>query len=99
VRRVTRTDTAERDLDEILEYLNGRSPPAAERLVAELDSRCRLLASQPRMGRPRDDLAPGMRSIVIEHYVVFFVSTDEEVTVVRILHGARNITPDMFQNP
>jgi toxin ParE1/3/4 len=96
VRRVTRADAADRDLDEILEYLTERSPPAAERLVADLDSRSRLLATQPRAGRPRNDLAPGLRSIVVGRYVVFFVSTDDEVIIVRIIHGARNITPEMF---
>jgi toxin ParE1/3/4 len=96
MRRVMRTDAADRDLDEILDYLIERSPSAAERLVAELDSRCRLLASQPLTGRSRDDLVPGMRSIVVGRYVLFFVSTDADVFIVRIIHGARNITPAMF---
>jgi len=96
VRQVIRSDHAERDLDEILTYLAQYSIPAADRFAVELADWCRLLPSQPMLGRNRDDLHPGMRSVVIERYVMFFLSTATEIQVVRIIHGSRNITPDMF---
>lgn len=99
MRQLIRGDAAERDLDDILTRLAERSAKAAEDFAAELDERCRLLTSQPLTGRPRDDLLPGLRSVVVGHYVVFFTSTDTEVLVRRIIHGARNITTDMFDGP
>jgi toxin ParE1/3/4 len=96
VRRLTRTDSAERDIEDVLTYLSEHSLPAAQRFVAELDARCRLLPSQPFTGRPRDDLLPGLRSVVVGKYLVFFVPTDDEVVVRRVIHGARDITPEMF---
>jgi toxin ParE1/3/4 len=79
MRRVVRTAAAERDLEEILEWLHDHSPTVAERLPGALEARCRLLASQPMTGRARDELRPGLRSVVVEYYVVYFMVTAEEV--------------------
>jgi toxin ParE1/3/4 len=90
VRTVTRTAAAERDLEEILEWLHEHSPATAESLPADLDAKCRMLASQPMTGRARDELQPGLRSVVVSYYIVFFVVTDTEVQIRRIVHGSRD---------
>ena len=99
MRKLTRTATAESDLEEILDYLNTHSSAAAEKFARDFDARCQLLPTQPKTGRPRDDLASGLRSVVVGRYVVFFLPTDEELVIVRILHGSRNITPELFSAP
>jgi toxin ParE1/3/4 len=88
---VIRTEQAENDLESILTYLDEHSPAAAQRLAKALDERCRLLEQLPMMGRPRDDLAMGLRSVVIEGYVLFYRITTSAVEVIRILHGRRDI--------
>ena len=88
---VVRTDQAETDLAEILDSLEERSPQAAERLATAIDDRCTLLSQLPLMGRPREELGPGLRSVVIERYVLFYRVTATAVEVLRILHGARDI--------
>ena len=90
MRRVVRTDLAEQDLDEALSYLDERSPAAADRLATGIDDACQRLATQPGVGRMRDDLSPGLRTVVVEKYLIFFRVTDDEVIVVRILHAARD---------
>jgi toxin ParE1/3/4 len=90
VRTVTRTAAAEHDLEEILEWLHEHSPAVAERLPTALDAKCKLLASQPMTGRARDELRAGLRSVVVEYYVVYFVVTDDEVQIRRIVHGSRD---------
>ena len=47
------------------------------------------------MGRTREELRPGLRSIVIEQYVLFYRATATAVEVHRILHGARDIDTTM----
>ena len=96
MRAVNRTPLAAQDYREIMDYLLERSEPAAERFNQEVEAACHLLAGQPRMGRQRDDLLAGMLSIVIGRYVLFFRATDSEIQILRIIHGARNITPEMF---
>lgn len=88
---VVRTEQAEADLEEALDYLEERSPAAAERLAGAIEERCQLLGSVPGLGRPRDDLRPGLRSLVVERYVLFYRVTEQAVEVLRILHGSRDI--------
>lgn len=98
MRTLSRTPLAARDVREIVDYLLEHSEPAADRFTAELEAACRLLPSQPRMGGARDDLAPGVRSVVVGKYVVFFRASDTSIEVLRVIHGARNITPEIFED-
>lgn len=91
MRDVTRAPAAEEDIAAALEYLDRFSAPAAEELAEEIDRRCHLLAAQPLVGRPRDDLRPGIRSSVVGRYVLFYRVTDTRIEVVRFLHGSRDI--------
>jgi len=88
---VLRTERAECDLADILDYLDQHSPPAAERFATAVDQRCAQLGQLPGIGRPREEIAPGLRSIVIERYVLFYRVTTHAVEVLRILHGARDL--------
>jgi toxin ParE1/3/4 len=90
------TPQAEADLDSITDYYAANNPDAGTRLLDEITARCRQLGSQPRSGRPRSDLGPGIRSAVVRRYVIFFRGATNGIDVLRVLHGARNITPEMF---
>ena len=95
--QVTRTAQAEDDLVEILHSLAVLSPSAAERLRDEIDRAAALLAGSPRIGRQRPELAPDLRSRpVSRRYLIFYRITDGGIEIVRVLHGARNIGPEMF---
>jgi toxin ParE1/3/4 len=64
---------------------------AADRWVEQLDTTLSLLATQPLMGRLRDELAPGLRSFPFGRHVVFCLPLHDGIEVVRLLHGARDI--------
>lgn len=98
MRRMILTPAARRDYRAILDYLLIHSEAAAEQLTADLNERVRLLAGQPRTGRPRDDLAPGVRTTVVGRYVVLYRFTDELVEVLRIIHGSRDVER-VFREP
>ena len=89
--QVTRRSLAETDILEIWDYIADDSLGAADRWVDHLDEQFRVLATQPMMGRARDELAPGVRSFPFGRYVVFYVPLDDGIDVVRVLHGARDI--------
>ena len=95
--QVTRRPLAETDILEIWDYIADDSLAAADRWVDHLDEQFRVLATQPMMGRARDELAPGVRSFPFGRYVVFYVLLDDGIDVVRVLHGARDI--DAAFNP
>jgi toxin ParE1/3/4 len=97
-REINFSEDAASEIQEALKYLAQYSIPAFNRLTADIDQRCSLLAGQPNLGRKREDLGAGVRSTVIGKYLLFYTFTDDTFYVVRFLHGAMNI-PALFKNP
>ena len=89
--QVRRTKTARRDLLQIWQYIAQDNSAAADQLLARIEERSRQLASHPRAGTPRDDLAPGLRSYAVGRYLVFYNTIADGIEIVRVLHGARDI--------
>jgi toxin ParE1/3/4 len=50
------------------------------------------------MGRKRDDLKRGLRSINFNRYLVLYKIERDRIEVVRIVHGARDIA-SLFNEP
>ncbi len=89
--RVTRRPAAATDIFEIWDHIAEDDLSAADRWVDQLDEQFQLWATQPMMGRAREELAPGVRSIPFGRYVVFYAPIDDGIDVIRVLHGARDI--------
>lgn len=87
---------AEADLDAIWLYIAQENLSAADCVIDEIWERCRLLAVFPGMGQARSDLAAGLRASPVETYVIFYRPVDEDIEIVRILHGMRNIHEEFF---
>jgi toxin ParE1/3/4 len=84
------SDLAESDLSEIWSYVaEDASPTRADRLIDAIFDRFELLAEQPRMGRNRPEFGSGVRSFVVESYVIYY-RHEAEVLIARILHGQRD---------
>ena len=86
---------AEADLDEIWLHLakESRSVGTADRFLDRLSSLFSRLARNPYLGRRRDDLRLTYRSIPLGRYVVIYrVAEDRDVSVLRVVHGARDIS-------
>jgi toxin ParE1/3/4 len=49
------------------------------------------------MRRPRDDIRPGLRAVIVHPYAVFYRVGEGEVEVVRVLHQRRDL-PALLQN-
>ncbi len=89
--RVLRRPQAEVDVLEIWAYIAEDSIVEADLWLDRLDEKLALWATQPAMGRRRDELAPGIHSLAFGRYVVFFEPFLDGIAVVRVLHGARDI--------
>lgn len=89
--RVTRRTLALADILEIWDYIAEDSMLEADRWVDRLDSKFLLWATQPLMGRDRDELVTGMRSFPWGRYVIFYLPLPDGIDVVRVLHGSRDI--------
>jgi toxin ParE1/3/4 len=93
--RVLRTDRTETDLLEIWSYVARDNPRAADRLLDDIASTCKVLAENPDVGRLREELAGGLRSFAVGKYVVFYRPARGGIVVVRVLHGARDVQRDI----
>jgi len=87
------SDRATADLDEIWLYIAQNNPDAADKFIGELTSRFPKLASMPKMARLREELSPGLRSLPVGRYIVFYRQNEDGVEIIRVLHGARNFPP------
>ncbi|WP_397458512.1 type II toxin-antitoxin system RelE/ParE family toxin [Pseudomonas asplenii] len=54
---------------------------------------CRKVTESPPVYRCRQELGPHLRSCPYGHFVLFFLCCDDVVTIVRILHEARDVGP------
>jgi len=84
--------TAERDLDDIFEYIMKDRPVVASSLLEEIDRSISRLSRNPELGVvPKDDRLKklGYRVLIIRKYLVFYVVKNESIQIRRILHGAR----------
>lgn len=68
------------------------SPHAADRLVARLYAAEDLLGEHPQIGEARPEIAKDLRKWTVEPYVMLYRITDDAVEIVRVVHGARNLT-------
>ncbi|MDZ7590832.1 MAG: type II toxin-antitoxin system RelE/ParE family toxin [Rubrivivax sp.] len=88
---VQRRPLAADDIAEIWDHITDDSLHAADRWIDQLDQQFRLLATQPLMGRSRDELSPGLRSFPFGRYVIFYEPIEDGIDVVRLLHSAREV--------
>ena len=73
------------------------STDIADKHLREIASAAQNLCAFPESGRSRDDLRPGLRSIVVFPSVVFYRLSLETIEIVRVVDGRRNIAA-MFES-
>lgn len=93
--RLVVTPLAEQDLEEIGDYIAQDNPDRAASFVMDLQAQCRKICTNPGGYRRRPELSDELRSCAYGNYVIFFESTNDLVTIIRILHGARDL-PAVF---
>lgn len=93
--RLLFTPLAKEDLESIADYIAADNPRRALTFVMALRQQCERIALNPPGYRLRPELGVGIRSCAYGHYVIFFETSSSDLTVVRILHGARDL-PTQF---
>ncbi|WP_174279806.1 type II toxin-antitoxin system RelE/ParE family toxin [Sphingomonas bacterium] len=92
------TRQAERNLEEIADWIAQNNPDAAERLIAALRSKALALGSMPR-AFPVVDLGPGgeYRRRIHRRYLILY-RVSERVEIIGFVHAARDYL-DLFRMP
>jgi toxin ParE1/3/4 len=91
--RIARQPLARRDLIEIWNYIADGSVRSADALIDQVDAKLTLLATNPKLGRTRDELSVGLRSVSVGRYILFYQILPDGILLVRVLHSARDLAP------
>jgi toxin ParE1/3/4 len=97
MRRVIIRAPAARDLEERADYLAERTLDASLRFSEAVADAFRQLAGMPGIGAPQEFKNSSLRGIrcfrvprFVKH-LIFYQFDDDSLTVLRVLHGARDI--------
>ena len=78
---------AQRDIEEIWDYSAATwNVDQAEAYVRQIQRTLQLLAGDPRLGRPCDELREGYRKYPSGAHIIFYRVLHDGIDVVRILH-------------
>ena len=90
-RRVVWAPRAKQDLHRVWRhYARVASPELADDMLREIAQTGEHLANRALMWRARDEVAPGLRSVLSHPYVIFYRLKADSVEIARVLHERRN---------
>jgi toxin ParE1/3/4 len=79
------------DLVEIGDYIAKDNIKTAVTFVEHLQNRCYSLGKHPNLGRKREEIRIGMRSITEGNYLILYRLHATYVEIVRVVHTKRDI--------
>jgi toxin ParE1/3/4 len=89
--KVVFSPRAARDLEEIGDYIAADHPPRAVTFVQDIRRRCDRLGKFPLSARPFPELGPEAHIMPYGNYVILYRALTSEVSIERVVHGARDI--------
>lgn len=96
--KIRRWPQARADLREIWLGIAEDNMRAADGVLDRIDGAIRMLAEQPEAGRSREELRAGLRYFPVGSYLVFYSIGKGMIDVRRIMHGARDIDAEDFDD-
>ena len=94
---ILRRPQARLDLIDIWNYIADDNEAAADRMLDRIGGVLRMLSEQPKAGRERPELAPGLRSFPVGNYLLFYLPLPGGIDLVRVLSGYMDIGSDDFE--
>jgi plasmid stabilization system protein ParE len=86
------TERAEADVDAITDFIAADNIDAAVKVVLALEDAFVLLASRPGVGHARADLTDRpLKFWSVYSYLVVYDAATDPLTIVAVLHGARDV--------
>lgn len=88
------SEEAKQDIAEIAQYVAAESGSRriARDYIRSLRARCDKIANlDGKLGRPREEFLQGLRSVAHKDHVIFFRYVGDDMEIVTIIHGMRDI--------
>ena len=86
---------ARRSLADIAQHIAnaGEDDSAGEAFVSRLRAQCEKLATLPgTIGRPRPDIAEGVRSFAFRNHVILFRYRETTLDILNVVHAHRGVS-------
>ncbi len=83
---------ADKDLEGIFDYTADKfGVSQAIAYVSSFDEVFIHLSANPKLGRERNEIRQGLRSLVKESHVIFYRIMKNNIRIVRVLHASRDV--------
>ena len=91
--RVDRSTQYEQDSRELWRYIThqGNGRDAANKTLRRIEEKIAQLALMPLSGVDRSYLVHDMRSGLVKPYHIFYFPLSDGISLIRVIHGARDI--------
>lgn len=90
---------AQHDLTAIKDYtFMNWGDKQAQHYVSEIKECLETLVINPELGKSRDDVSEGLRSIGVGCHVIFYRICKTDIEVARVLHGRMDVTERFGMN-
>ncbi len=92
---------AERDIEECFVFIGEENLDIAVHFLVAVEDSIELICQNPFLGRSRefkDSKIKNIRMMLVKHfhnYQIYYTVKDEIIEIVRVLHGARDVS-DIF---
>lgn len=97
--RYTLSDLAMSDLSAIRHYVALDRPVAADQLIEKFFRQFELIANHPQIGALYENpLRIELRSLTVKNYVIYYLHSDAEIQIVRVLHGSRDVEAPLSES-
>jgi toxin ParE1/3/4 len=91
VKRVVFSRQAKQDLQSIADHIALDNPSRAVTFIEEIEDRCLALGDFPLSTRPFPELGSGGHILPHGNYMILYRNLATELSIERVLHGARDI--------
>lgn len=92
-KRYSLTLIAEDDISKIYDYtLSEFGKKQAVKYLTGMEKVFLNLVEQPELGRKRNEIRSGLRSLVYEKHVIFYRILKNEIRIIRVLHGSHDVS-------
>lgn len=87
------TEPAIQDIEQIADYIARQSGlDQADRFLNKLDDKFAKIAQFPNLGRQREKILPGLRSLPIDNYLILYMVIGQDVEIFRVVSGYRDLS-------
>jgi toxin ParE1/3/4 len=86
------SQNADQDIDEIFNYTHAEYGfDQAVNYLKELEEVFIQLQKNPQLGKKREKVKKGLRSIPKGEHIIFYRVMSDRIRIVRVLHGSRDV--------